>query len=215
LNAVSKLKKSPLERLHYILGHDNMDKLQEGARGHLKASFRWLTKTKPENRSSLLREQLFPDSARVGLKEMFRFVALGEMDVRKIERAHKQERLALGGLQSAALSEERRSIRADASRARADARTDHKAELKEIKRSHAEEREKAEKALKFAKELNERTGVDRRDAKTRSMTEQSLSDWGFARQGFDQQGFGRDREDREREDERERFIKPPGASFTP
>ena len=135
-------------------------------------------------------------------------------DALKLAREHQATEVLIGGLQSAALSEERRSIRADAARARAEARTDHKADLKEIKRSHAEEREKAEKALKFAKELNERTGVDRRDAKTRSMTEQSLSDWGFARQGFDQQGFGR-WEDREREDERERFIKPPGASFTP
>lgn len=146
----------------------------------------------------------------------FNFVIKGQIDLAKLDKAHKQERRDLGEFQKAALTEERSAIRDQAKRDRTDAREDHTATLSTIRRSHAEERSKAEQALKTARELNERLGLDRRDGDARPLRQQSSErlQWGFSKQGFGRQGL-KSRDDKERDEERERFIKPPGVDFTP
>lgn len=159
---------------------------------------------------------MFDFENRGTLAAAFNFVIKGQVDLAKVEKAHKQERLELGDRQKAALNEERRVIRAQTKRDRTDARDDHTETLSTIRRSHAAELAEAEQALRTARELNERTGIDRRDGDTRPLAQQSHDrpQWGFAKQGFNQEAF-KSREDKEREDERERFIKPPGMGFTP
>jgi hypothetical protein len=183
------------------------------------AAIRAETATAPRRLKALLTGRAgdaFDFENRGTLAGAFNFVIKGQVDLAKIEKAHKQERRDLGDRQKAALSEERRAIRDQARIDRADARDDHTTTLATIRRSHAEERTQAEQALKTARELNERTGLHARDADLRPQAQQSSErlQWGFGKQGFSQRGLG-GREDRERDDDRDLTIKPPGMGFTP
>ena len=121
MKAATELAKSPVRRLRWLLGHDDMDKQQDGAKGYLAAAFQFMTGD-PKERIASLRRQHFTDEARTDRKAMFRFVAKGELDFKKMERTHERERDELADLQKAALREEIRVIRQDTTERRAEAR---------------------------------------------------------------------------------------------
>lgn len=216
MKIVTTLKKSPVKRLKYILAHSDMDKMLDGAKGHLSKSFNWLVKTKPKDRIASLRQQVFPNEIKADTKNMFAFVMKGEFDYKNLEKRHQKEARNLSDMQKLAEREEIKAIKQEVATKRTNARTDHKATLGEVKTQHDDELTDAVKALDTARQITEREGRDlsRGEVATR---DRSARGWGggFARQGFNRQGFdkaqGRDRED----DDDERPLKPPGQSFTP
>lgn len=145
----------------------------------------------------------------------FNFIVKGEVDLSKLEKAHKAEKREIGDGQRLAEREEIREIKREVSAKRRDAQTQHKADMLAMKTAHNDELTKAVKALETARQITEREGRDL--SQGRNEKRKTARGFGFSKQGFNQSGlgFGRDR-DREREDqEREREIKPPGRDFTP
>lgn len=216
MKAVTQLKKSPIRRLQYILDHSNMDKFDRGARKHLVKSFNWLVKTKPKDRISSLREQLFPDEAKGNMRKMFNFVAKGEMDFKKIEKRHKREIRSIGDGQKLAEREELRFIKAEMADRRRDAQEDHRDTIASMKALQADELAEAVEQLEKARKLSERDGTDISRGETHARETGGRKGFGFSKQGFNRSGmsFGRGKDERD-DDEMERTLKPPGQSFTP
>ena len=131
MKAATDLAKSPARRLQWLLEHDDMDKQQDGARGYLAAAFRFMTGAAKERMASL-RRQHFTEEARTDRKAMFRFVAKGELDFKKLERTHERERTELAALQKAATRGEIRAIRQDMRDHRAEAKERHEASFEDI-----------------------------------------------------------------------------------
>jgi hypothetical protein len=143
----------------------------------------------------------------------FNFVVRGQVDLSKLEKAHKAEKREIGDGQRLAEREEIRGIKREVSNKRREAQTQHKADMLAMKTAHNDELTKAVKALETARQITEREGRDLSGGKVEA--QKAARGFGFDRQGFAKQGmgfgFGRDQE---REDD-EREIKPPGQSFTP
>ena len=215
MQAITSLRKSPVKRLKYILGHKNMDKTHEGAKGHLAKAFNWLTKTKPKDQIASLRQQLFPDDIKGNPRKMFAFVRNGEFDHKKLAKTHEKERRNLGDMQKLAERSEVQAIKADMADRRNDVQREHTETLRVLKASHADERAQALEQLELSRKIIEREGRDvSRGEKAEREGEAHGWGGGFARQGFGRQGFDAGQE-RDRDEDDERFIKPPGASFTP
>jgi hypothetical protein len=215
MKEITKLKKSPLWRLNYILKHKNMDKFDKGASGHLSKAFNWLRRVPPKDRISSLREQIFSQDSKASVLKMFKFVMKGEFDYKKLEKTHLREKQELGDLQKLAERMEIQAIKQEVTSRRENAHADHKATLADVKADHADELTKAVKALETARKMTERDGTDlsrgevARREKPRGF---GRSHEGFGDRGFGARGFGRDQE-RDEDDERE--IKPPGRDLTP
>lgn len=215
MRAVTTLAKSPVKRLQYLLNHKDMDKQQDGAKGFLTKAFNWITRADPKDLNASLRQQLFTDEARTDRKAMFAFVAKGEMDFKKLEKAHKAEARELADMQKLAEREEIRAIRQDTREQRIEAREQYKEAYVLTLETYAEQRETTAKLLEQSRKLIEEQGRD--VSRGEKAEREGRSGFGFSRQGFGERkgfGFGRGRE-REDEDERERPFKPPSQSFTP
>jgi hypothetical protein len=215
MRAVTTLAKSPVKRLQYLLNHKDMDKQQDGAKGFLTKAFNWITRADPKDLNASLRQQLFTDEARTDRKAMFAFVAKGDMDFKKLEKAHKAEARELANMQKLAEREEIRAIRQDTREQRTEAREQYKEAYALTLETYAEQRETTAKLLEQSRKLIEEQGRD--VSRGEKAEREGRSGFGFSRQGFGERkgfGFGRGRE-REDEDERERPFKPPSQSFTP
>lgn len=143
----------------------------------------------------------------------FNFIVKGEVDLSKLEKAHKAEKREIGDGQRLAEREEIREIKREVSDKRRDAQTQHKADMLALKTVHNDELTKAVKSLETARQITEREGRDLSGGKIEA--QKTARGFGFDRQGFAKQGigfgFGRDQE----RDDDEREIKPPGQDLTP
>ncbi len=235
MKAATELEKSPVRRLRYLLEHRNIDKQQDGARGHLAHAFGFMTRD-PQDRVASLRKQLFTDEARSSVKAMFRFVARGELDFKKLDKTHEAERKELADLQKAAVREEIRAIRQDTTERRAEAKERHEGAIAETWDRYTDPVREAFQTLKDARRMKrsgERAGDEfdlagellekskriiedqGRDVSKGEIAErENRPVFGFARQGLQQQGLSFGRGGRE-DDEDERPFKPPTQTFNP
>lgn len=95
----------------------------------------------------------------------FNFVLRGQISLKTLATRHRIDRRGLGDRQKAALAAEQRAIRADASRARAEAREEHQQAVTDLRREHRAERSQAEQALDRARGRDEpSTGQERGDS---------------------------------------------------
>lgn len=143
----------------------------------------------------------------------FNFIVKGQVDVSKLEKAHKAEKRALGDMQKLAEREEIGAIKQEITAKRRDARDDYTANMSAVKTDHADELTKAVKALETARQITEREGRDL--SQGRNETRKTTRGFGFSKQGFVQRGLSlREDRDQEREDD-DREITPPGQDLTP
>lgn len=147
------------------------------------------------------------------MANMFSFIIKGEVNLKKLEKHHARERRELGDMQRLAERSEVREIKEIAANRRADAQQEHADHEAYLKLTYADEISEAVKNLEYARELSERDGTDLSQGEVADRAGKSW-DGGFSEQGFSRQGFDTGG-DRERDDDDERFIKPPGQSFTP
>lgn len=147
----------------------------------------------------------------------FNFVVRGQVDMTKLEKAHKAEKRQIGDGQKLAEREELRFIKAEMSDRRRDAQEDHRATIASMKALQADELAEAVEQLEKARKLSERDGTDLSQGETFARESGSERNaFGQAKRGFNQgrTGFG-GKDEREIDDEMERVLKPPGQSFTP
>ncbi|WP_299682808.1 relaxase/mobilization nuclease domain-containing protein [uncultured Roseobacter sp.] len=145
----------------------------------------------------------------------FRFLARGEIDTAKLEKAQEAERKELGDLQRLAEREEIRAIRQEVKEQRAEAREQHDDVMTITRESYADQLDEALENVRRNQRIIEDQG---RDLSKGDVAERenrygfASSPYGLAKDGG--YGLGRGRED---DDDDERPFKPPtpGQSFTP
>lgn len=236
MKAATELAKSPVKRLRHILGHDDMDKQQDGAKGHLATAWKFMTRD-PREQIASLRRQFFSEEARANMGEMFRFVAKGEMDFKKLEKTHERERAELADLQKSATREEVRAIRQDSMERRAEAKERHEEAIADTWDRYTEPMQQSFQRLNEARRMDRAGELDRdeidvagellekskriiedegRDVSQGEVAErENRPQWGFSRQGFQSQGLSFGRGGREDDEDDERPFKPPSQSFDP
>ena len=177
MQAATDLAKSPVRRLRWLLGHDDMDKQQDGAKGYLAAAFKFMTGD-PKERIASLRRQHFTDETRTDRRAMFRFVAKGELDFKKMERTHERERNELADLQKAALREEIRVIRQDTTERRAEAREAHEGAIAATWDRHTDPIKEGFQRLNTARREERRSGDDQAQLDSLEQTFSPFARWG-------------------------------------
>lgn len=177
------------------------------------------TKGAGQRLKALLTGQLgdkFDFENRGTLAGAFNFVVRGQVDMTKLEKAHKAEKRQIGDGQKLAEREELRFIKAEMADRRRDAQQDHRDTVASMKALQADELAEAVEQLEKARKITERDGRDLSRGETHARETGGRKGFGFSKQGFNRSGmsFGRGKDERD-DDEMERGLKPPGQSFTP